>query len=292
MKIKNKIAFLFLSTLAVLLSIFLYPYFLNSAVLDPKGIIALKERDLIYISTILMLIVIIPVLILTFVICLKYRASNKDAEYTPNWDFDAFAEGVWWGFPCLIVIFLSVVAWKSSHELDPYKSFASSSLKPIKIQVVALQWKWLFIYPEYKVASVNFFQFPEGHPLDFEITADAPMNSFWVPQLGGQIYAMPGMNTELHLSSHEIGEFRGSSANLSGTGFAGMTFMAKSSSQEDFEKWIEQVSKSDHHLGKSEYLELLKPSSNDPVISYVLKDDQLYHQILMKYMMPMKKGIK
>lgn len=287
MKIKHKFVFFFLIILAVLLTVILYPYALNSAVLDPKGIIALKERDLIYISTLLMLIVVIPVFILTFAICLRYRASNKSAEYTPHWSHDTLAEAIWWGFPCLIIIVLSIVTWKSSHELDPYKPIFQTKLKPIRIQAVALQWKWLFIYPDEKVASLNFLQFPELTPLNFEITADAPMNSFWIPQLGGQIYAMPGMNTKLHLLAQEVGDFRGSSANLSGVGFAGMFFTARSSSQEEYMQWLESIRESTSVLGKDEYEQLVKPSEYNSPASYVLKDEDLFEQIVMKYMMPM-----
>lgn len=287
MKIEHRFAFLFLLSIAAILAIILYPYGVDSAVLDPKGMIALKERDLIYTATLLMLIIVVPVILLTFFICLKYRASNKDAKYDPYWDHNILAESIWWGFPCVIILALSIITWTSSHELDPYKSIVAADTKPLKIQVVALQWKWLFIYPEQKIASVNFFQFPEKTPLSFEITADAPMNSFWLPQLGGQIYAMPGMRSELHLIADALGIFRGSSANLSGEGFAGMTFTAKASSEEDFNQWVETVKQSSS-LGKEEYVLLAKPSQYDPVKNYALKDDDLFDQIIMKYMMPAK----
>jgi cytochrome o ubiquinol oxidase subunit 2 len=159
-------------------------------------------------------------------------------------------------------------------------------VKPIKIQVVALQWKWLFIYPEHNIASLNFFQFPEQTPLEFAITADAPMNSFWISQLGGQIYAMPGMNSKLHLIANETGEFRGSSANLSGEGFAGMHFIAKSSTHADFDQWVESVKSSSNTLDKESYRKLALPSKNNPPEIYVLKDIHLYNQIIMRYMMP------
>lgn len=282
---KFRFAFCFLTAIALLLTLILYPYGIESEVLDPKGLIALKERDLMYISTLLMLIVVIPVFILTFAICWRYRATNKSSEYDPNWNHDTLAEAIWWGFPFLIIAILSVVTWKSSHELDPYKSL-QTSVKPVKIQVVALQWKWLFIYPEHNIASLNFFQFPEQTPLEFAITADAPMNSFWIPQLGGQIYAMPGMNSQLHLIASETGEFRGSSANLSGEGFAGMHFIAKSSTHADFNQWVESAQSSPNVLDKETYKKLVLPSENNPPGVYVLKDTGLYQQIIMRYMMP------
>jgi cytochrome o ubiquinol oxidase subunit 2 len=258
----------------------------NVAVMDPKGWVALKQRDLIVISTLLMLIVVIPVFILTFGIAWKYRASNKKAKYTPDWDFNVIAESAWWGIPFIIVIALSVVAWKSSYELDPFKPL-ESDVKPVKIQVIALQWKWLFIYPEYDIATVNFIQFPEKTPLNFEITADAPMNSFWIPQLGGQIYAMPGMKAKLHLIADEPGSFRGSSANLSGDGFAGMTFVAKASSQAEFEAWIASVKETTNRLTLKEYNKLIRPSENNAVAYYLLQEEDLCDRVVMKYMMPM-----
>lgn len=286
MKRKYELAALLLISIAVSLFLLLYPYSINSDVLNAKGIIALKERDLMYISILLMLIVVIPVFILTLAICYKFRASNKKAEYSPEWDHDVLAESIWWGFPFAIVIFLSIVTLISTFELDPYRPLKSSE-KPIRIQVVALQWKWLFLYPDEKVAAVNFFQFPEGTPLDFEITADAPMNSFWIPQLGGQIYAMPGMRTRLHLSADEPGEYRGSSANLSGTGFAGMTFIAKAGSHAEYKEWLDSIKNSNQTLDKDTYNALVNPSEYNPVALFSLKDDKLFDQILMKYMMTM-----
>lgn len=289
MKANHKFAIAFLTFITLAFATILYPYAINSAILDPKGLIALREQDLMYIASLLMLIVVIPVFILTFAICWRYRASNKSAEYDPNWHDDSLAETIWWGFPCLIILILSVVTWKSSYELDPFKPF-HSSIKPLRIQVVALQWKWLFIYPEQKIASLNYFQFPEGTPLNFEITADAPMNSFWVPQLGGQVYAMPGMSTKLHLQAFDFGDFRGSSANLSGTGFAGMHFIARAGSHDDFDDWVKSVTQGSNTLDEKSYTELIKPTQNDPVVTYILKDDGLYDQIVMKYMMPQKEN--
>lgn len=284
-QIKHKFAFVFLTCITVALFGFLYPYGAESEVLNPVGMIGIRERDLIFIATLLMSIVVVPVFILTFAVCLRYRASNKDAEYTPNWDNDWLAEAIWWGFPLLIVIFLSLVTWKSSHELDPFKPF-QTKVKPIRIQAIALQWKWLFIYPEYDIATVNYFQFPEQTPLNFEITADAPMNSFWLPSLGGQVYAMPGMKTKLHLISHEVGEFHGSSANLSGTGFAGMRFMAKAVTSKDFEEWVKSAQQSKEKLDWKNYLQLAKPNEYVPETTYSLNDKDLYEQIVMKYMKP------
>ena len=215
----------------------------------------------------------------------RYRASQKKSKHTPDWEHNSIAECCWWGVPLVIVVILAVITWRSSHELNPYKPIDGDQ-KPLTIQVVALDWKWLFIYPEQGIATVNFVQFPEKTPISFEITADAPMNSFWIPQLGGQIYAMPAMRTRLHLIADEMGSYRGSSSNISGKGFAGMVFTAKSSSQEEFDEWVESVKQSSDHLTLEEYNQLAEPSEYNPVASYVLMQEDLFDQIIMKYIAP------
>ncbi len=256
------------------------------AVLDPKGSIALQERDLIVTAIFLMLIVVIPVFILLFVLAWKYRAGNKKAKYAPDLDHNLAAALFWWAFPSAIILVLAVITWKSTRALDPFKPL-TADVKPITIQVVALQWKWLFIYPEQNIATVNFIQFPERTPINFELTAEAPMNSFWIPQLGGQIYAMPGMSTQLHLIALETGEFRGSSAEISGRGFSGMKFIAKASSQADFDEWVRSVQQSSTTLSLDAYSSLANPSENDPVAFYASADKDLYNSVIMKFMAPM-----
>lgn len=273
---------LFLSTVGVFFILqFYYPG--DIVVLNPKGWVGMKQRDLIFLATALMFIVVVPVFLLTFFIVWKYKASHQ-GKYNPDWSYSYLAESIWWGIPLVIVLILSVYAWKSTYELDPYKPLVHEKER-LKIQVVALDWKWLFIYPEQKIASVNFLQFPEETPIDFEITADAPMNSFWIPQLGGQVYAMPGMKTKLHLIANALGEFRGSSANLSGVGFAGMKFIAKASTDGEFAAWVESV-KSSNPLGLEEYKRLAEQSSNNPVAFYTLQTENLFEEIVMKYMAP------
>ncbi len=274
--------FIFISIGVVLIGMLLLHLNGDIAVLNPKGLIALKQRNLIISVTAMMLIIVIPVFILTFLFVWKYREGNIKAKYAPDWDHDRKIELAWWSLPCAIILGVALLAWKATHELDPFKPITASK-KPLKIQVVALQWKWLFLYPEERIASINFVHFPHQTPIDFEITADAPMNSFWIPQLGGQIYAMPGMRTELHLIANETGNFRGSSANISGEGFAGMTFIAKASSEEDFAHWVQTSQRSTNSLDQAEYDQLVKPSSYNPVISYSLADRDLYERIVTKY---------
>jgi len=259
----------------------------NIAVLEPKGMIAQKESDLILTSSLLMLIVVVPVLLLAWFFAWRYRESNQKAKHTPDWEHNTIAEVCWWGVPLVIISVLAVITWRSSHDLNPFTPITSDK-KPVTIQVVALQWKWLFIYPEQGVATINYIQIPEKTPINFEITADAPMNSFWIPQLGGQIYAMPAMRTKLHLIADSIGTFKGVSSNISGTGFAGMTFVVNATTEADFAKWVGGSQSSSKHMNMDEYNELVKPSEYNPVATYQLSDSDLFDQILMKYMAPPK----
>lgn len=280
---KIKILFLALFSLAIALLLFYYLANLDLAVLNSKGMIGDQESRLFWIVTLLMLIVVVPTFFLTFFISWKYREKNKGAIYTPDVDRHPVAELIWWGIPFMIVLVIGLLTWKSCHELDPFRPIASET-KPLRIQVVALQWKWLFIYPDYNIASVNWMQFPKNTPLQLEITADAPMNSFWVPRLGGQIYAMPGMKSKLHLIANQTGEFRGCSANLSGKGFSEMTFIAKSSTKEEFENWVASVKQSTETLTSQNYQRLAAPSEKNSVASYSSMEENLYESIVMKYM--------
>ncbi|HZP55220.1 MAG TPA: COX aromatic rich motif-containing protein, partial [Candidatus Saccharimonadales bacterium] len=207
------------------------------------------------------------------------------ARYDPHFSHSRIIESVWWGVPLVIITALAVVTWRSSHQLDPFKSLAANQ-KQITIQVVALNWKWLFIYPEQNIASVNLVEFPQNTPVEFNITADAPMNSFWIPQLGGQIYAMSGMTTRLNLMADRIGTYHGASANISGKGFAGMEFLAKSVSAADYNSWIKQISKTNNSLSLNNYNKLAVPSMNNPVSYYSSVENGLYEGIVNKFTNP------
>lgn len=264
----------------------MFAYFVRTndlAILNPSGTIADKQRNLLVFATLLGMVVVLPVFVMTAVFAWRYRAGNKKAAYKPDWDKNHWLEAIWWGIPVIIILILSVVTWRSTHDLDPYKPLESDR-KPVTIQVVALQWKWLFIYPEQNIATVNYVQFPENTPVNFEITADAPMNSFWIPKLGGQIYAMNGMVTKLHLQAHEPGEYDGLSANISGEGFASMKFKARSSTQADFESWVSAVKRQEAVLSHAEYAVLAQPTTKHPVTLYASADKDLYDTIVMKYM--------
>ncbi|HEX5796975.1 MAG TPA: ubiquinol oxidase subunit II [Candidatus Saccharimonadales bacterium] len=251
--------------------------------LNPKGEIASKEYQLMVFATLLSLIVVVPVFTMTFYIVYKYREGNKSKKkYRPEWDSNKVIEGIWWGVPIILITILSVVTWKSSHELDPFKPLEAKA-KPLTIQAVALQWKWLFIYPEQDIATMNYVQFPINQPVRFQITADAPMNALWIPSLAGQMYAMNGMSTSLHLMADEIGDYRGLSTNISGKGFAGMRFTARASDQTEFDQWVEAARVAPRNLDMSEYNRLSEPSENEPPAYYVLKDKALYNKIIDQF---------
>lgn len=254
------------------------------ALLFPKGLIALQERNLLLIIQVIMLLVVLPVYLFTFIFSWRYRFQNKKAHYDPDLVDNRLAEYLWWGVPFVLTVIVSCLTWIKTAELDPYKPLAGEG-PPLTIQAVALQWKWLFIYPEEQIASVNFVQFPAKRPIHFEITADAPMNSLWIPDLAGQIYAMPKMKTELNLIADVAGDFRGSSANLSGEGFADMHFITRASSDEEYAKWVLAAKEAPLKLDWDEYAKLASPGTLPPAL-YNLSESQLFQRIIDKYMLP------
>lgn len=257
----------------------------NIPVLEPKGLIGEKQRNLIVLASYLMLIVVIPVFFLTLLFSFRYQEGHKKSKYTPDWEHSTLGEALWWGIPFVIITVLAVFTWISSYRLSPFKPLENAKA-PLKIQVVALEWKWLFIYPEQGIAVVNDLRFPSNTPLEFEITADAPMNSFWIPQLGGQIYAMPSMRSQLHLIANEVGSYRGCTANLSGKGFASMYFQAQALTDNDFESWVREVKSGSSSLNKGSYYKLAQPSEYVPTTYYQLGDHHLFDSIIQKYLTP------
>lgn len=236
-------------------------------ILSPKGDIGAQEKTLLLTALGLMLLIVVPVIFMTLYFAWKYRASNTDAEYLPKWSHSTRIEVVVWTIPCIIIVILAVLTWKSSHELDPYRPLESTA-KPVTIEVVSLDWKWLFIYPEYGIATVNQIAFPVNTPVNFRITSQSVMNSFFIPQLGSQIYSMAGMETKLHLNAFEEGDYAGLSANYSGGGFSGMRFRALAMSQQGFEDWISKAKAAKQTLTPEVYAELTKPSEHNPVALY------------------------
>lgn len=257
-------------------------------VMKPSGDIAHQQAQLILTSTLLMLIIIVPVIFLTLLFAWRYRQSNQKATYTPDWDHSTRLELVIWGAPLLIIIALGAITWISTHKLDPYRPLdridearpLAADVKPLVVEVVALDWKWLFVYPEEGVATVNELAAPVDRPIQFKITASTVMNSFYVPALAGQIYAMPGMQTQLHAVINKPGVFDGFSANYSGAGFSHMRFKFHGLSNEDFNAWVEKNKASGDALTRATYLKLEQPSEREPVRRYATVDKDLYDAIL------------
>ena len=265
--------------LAYALSVFMH----DPVLLRPSGNVGVQQRDLLYFATAVMLVVIVPVFIMTAVIARRYRASNTAAPYTPRADRSRMLETIWWGVPIAVVALLSVVAWQTSHNLDPFRPLDGARSYPV--QVIALQWKWLFLYPEQQTASVNELVIPVNRPVAFAIASDAPMNSCWIPELGGQIYAMSGMNTQLHLIADRPGTFRGVSSNLSGSGFADMKFSVRAMSDTDLAAWHYDATMSEHHLTLARYDELARPSIMADPQRFRLDEPTLYQTIIDKYLL-------
>ena len=257
---------------------------LNELVLlFPSGAIAVAERGLMFQATLFMLMVAVPVFILIFFFAWHYRAGNKKAKYTPDWAHSNLEELIWWAIPLEIILVLGALTWTSTHELDPKRPLVGGT--PLVVEVVALDDKWLFIYPEENIATANYVAMPVDVPVRFKITADAPMNSFWIPALGGQMYAMTGMVTELNLIANEAGEFYGRSANYSGEGFIKMKFVAEAMPKDEFDSWALGARASPNLLDQQEYVRLKEADLEEPYI-YGEVDPYLFNDIVKKFMSP------
>lgn len=239
----------------------------KSGVLDPQGPVGAGERLILLNSLTIMLGIVVPTILATLAFAWWFRAGNTRARYKPDWSYSGKVELLVWSVPALVVIFLAGITWIGSHDLDPSRPLASKT-PPIRVQVVALDWKWLFILPGQNVASVNRLVVPVGTPIEFRITSATVMNSFFVPQLGGQIYAMSGMETKLHLQADRPGQYRGLSAHYSGKGFPGMTFMVDAVPPAQFAAWVAQSKGQGPALDRSAYLNLTHDSENVKPYTY------------------------
>lgn len=285
MSIWKALAIVIGSIIAVVAGMALLVHSTNVPLLEPQGQIGLRQRNLIYFALSLSLVVVIPVFVMLIMIITRYGEQRQHKDYQPEWDHNRLFESIWWGVPIVLIAILTVVTWISSYTLDPYRPIASTK-RPLTVQVVALQWRWLFIYPEQNVASVNYLQLPVDRPIHFEITADAPMNSFWIPQLGGQIYAMPGMVTQLHLEADKPGDYRGVSANISGTGFSGMHFDVRTDEDFAFDAWVSDAKQSPASLDAASYDRLSKPTRDRSEYTFDSVQTGLFESVRMKFMMP------
>ena len=232
----------------------------GGGVLDPRGPVGAAQRIMLLDATAIMLAVAIPVIVLTLGFAWWFRAGNRRAKYLPEWSYSGRIELVTWSIPALLIVFLGGLAWTGTHDLDPPRPLDSAS-RPIEVQVVALDWRWLFIYPESGIASVNRLAIPIGVPIHFRITSANVMNSFFIPQLGSQIYAMPGMTTQLNLMADHEGTYRGLSAQFSGEGFSDMQFAVAAMPPDAFADWIESARARDERLDAQTYALLARPTS-------------------------------
>jgi cytochrome o ubiquinol oxidase subunit II len=247
-------------------------------VMDPQGPIASAERLILLNATTIMLVVIVPVIVLTLAFAWWYRASNTRAAYEPNWANSGRLEFVVWSIPAMVVLLLAGVAWTSSHDLDPARRL-SSNLKPVRIEVVSLDWKWLFIYPDFGVATLNQIVVPAGVPIEFLLTSTNVMNAFWVPQLGSQIYTMPGMTTRLNLLADHAGDYPGLSSNFSGDGFSDMRFVVHSVPAAAFSNWLTAAQGKGDVLDPDAYLQLARSGSDVSVKTYRNVERGLFERI-------------
>jgi cytochrome o ubiquinol oxidase subunit 2 len=251
----------------------------QAGVLDPQGPIGAAQLLLLINSTEIMLVVVVPVILATLGFALWYRSSNPRASRASDESYEGRIEFVTWSIPALIVILLGGVIWIGSHQLDPRAPIPADT-KPLRVEVVALDWKWLFIYPDQGIAAVNQLVVPVGTPIEFRLTSATVMNSFFIPQLGSQIYTMGGMTTHLNLMAGNPGEFSGFSANFSGDGFAEMRFIAKAVPAGDFDTWVTQVRGAGSALDDAAYAALAKPSIAVPPRTYRSAEPKLFERII------------
>jgi cytochrome o ubiquinol oxidase subunit 2 len=251
-------------------------------VLYPAGPVGLGERNLILVVIGLMLLVVVPVFVMTLWFAWRYRASNRQTVYAPDWSESRGLSLLFWLVPGIIVAVLGIIAWFSSHKLSPYEPIETAAT-PLSIQVVALDWKWLFIYPGQHIASVNRVVLPVGVPVDFKITSDTVMNAFFIPRLGGQIYAMAGMETQLHLLADRAGTYYGENTQYSGRGFPYQHFQVVALPKPDFEAWVKTVRNRHHPLDTNRYARLARPSVRNAVAEYAPVKPRLFEDVMNKY---------
>jgi cytochrome o ubiquinol oxidase subunit 2 len=257
----------------------------TEGVLDPKGPIAAAERQILFNSLGIMLAIVIPTIVATLAVAAWYRASNKRARYLPEFEYSERLEVLVWAIPAMTVLLVGGVAWVGAHDLDPRRPIESAA-KPLNVQVVSLDWKWLFIYPEQGIATVNQLTIPVGTPVSFELTSSGVMNSFFVPQLGSQIYTMAGMVTHVQLQADHPGTYRGSVGSVQRGGFADMRFNVNAVAPEDFARWVDAARSAGPELDGPTYADLVKPSAAVAPLTYRAVAPELFDGIVSSVMQP------
>lgn len=266
----------------------------SSELLFPGGDVAAQQRDILGVSTLLMLLIVIPVMVAIVAFAWHYRASNRQATYDPGFHHSASLELLIWAAPLVIIIWLGAVTWVGTHKLDPYRPLDRISatqplqegVEPLIVQTVSMEWKWLFFYPQYGIATVNELAAPVDRPIRFELTSTEVMTAFYVPTLAGMIYTMSGMETKLNAVANQPGEFLGMASHYNGAGFSGMRFPFHAMPQQDFDAWVASARDSGQVLDRDAYRELLKPSENVPAARFAIGDTELYHDILNRCVEP------
>lgn len=266
----------------------------DMVVLFPAGDVAAQQGQLVMVATGLMLLVIVPVIFMVFWFAWRYRAGNRKAKYTPDWDHSTQLELVIWAVPLLIIIALGAITWISTHLLDPYRPLeriapgvpVPEGVEPLEVQVVSLEWKWLFIYPEYGIATINELAAPVDRPIRFRLSSSNTMNAFYVPALAGMIYTMPSMETRLHAVMGQEGEYEGFSSHYSGEGFSHMRFRFHALSDQGFAEWVAGARAGDEALTRASYLELEAPSSREPARHFASVDEGLFDAVVNRCVDP------
>ena len=272
--------------LSVLTALFFFIKYIikgkNVALLNPKGLIAQEQYNLLVFTVTVLLAAVIPTMIILYYTAWKYRESNSVTAALPEANKNKHIVAYMWAIPIVIMLVLANTMWPATHRLAPQRPI--NDAKPLTIQVVAMRWKWLFIYPDQKIATVNFVQIPINTPVKFEMTADEmPMSSFWIPNLGGQLYTMTGHVNRLNLMADTVGDYPGSTPEINGIGFAGMKFTARVSSDDDFDQWVKQVKSFPEILDSAKYEDILRPSEYNSAAFYSAYENNLYDQVVLKY---------
>jgi len=258
----------------------------SSGVLNPQGPVGADEKIILFDATTIMLAVVIPVIIGTLAFAWWFRTGNKHARRLPDWEYSGRIEFVTWSIPAMIVIFLGGIAWISSHDLDPHKALVSS-VQPVEIEVISLDWKWVFIYPQEQLATVNQLVIPVNTPIHFKLTSGSVMNSFFVPQLGSQIYTMAGMTTQLNLLASREGTYSGLSAQFSGDGFSDMRFDVRAVSEEEYKAWVASTHVGTEPLDVVRYTQLAAPSRDDAPAAFGHVTVGLFESIVRSHGAPL-----
>jgi cytochrome o ubiquinol oxidase subunit II len=255
------------------------------AVLDPQGVVGIADKTILIDSLAIMLAIVVPTIAAILGVAWWYRASNTRARYLPEFAYSGRLELIVWAIPLLVIMLLGGVAWIGAHELDPADPLASNT-PALEVQVVSLDWKWLFIYPNQQVASVNQLTLPVGVPIHFSLTSASVMNAFFVPQLGSMIYAMNGMTTQLNLQADSPGTFRGLSSHFSGDGFSGMYFTVHAVPPQQFAAWIDATRSAGPNLDRASYTALARQSMDVAPFTYRAIAPDLFQQIATQEVPP------